>query len=132
MLIAVGGAIGGLGGAVVLAVIAGAMNFASYWFSADIVLKSSGAHEIERAPTRVNCRGHRGDGLDYIFLFARGCVRAVLGVVDDVGHLGRYAWERGLQVAPRAVAVSDLPAIEARDRRGRESFKDQHRLVVGA
>jgi heat shock protein HtpX len=49
LLVAVGGAIGGLGGAVVFAGIAGAMNFASYWFSADIVLKSSGAHEIERS-----------------------------------------------------------------------------------
>ncbi|HRC63234.1 MAG: zinc metalloprotease HtpX [Dehalococcoidia bacterium] len=48
LLIAVGGAIGGLGGAIAFAVIAGAMNFASYWFSADIVLRSSGAHEIQR------------------------------------------------------------------------------------
>ncbi|MEZ4553980.1 MAG: zinc metalloprotease HtpX [Dehalococcoidia bacterium] len=48
LLIAVGGAIGGLGGAITFAVIAGAMNFASYWFSADIVLRTSGAHEIQR------------------------------------------------------------------------------------
>ncbi len=49
LLIAVGGAIGGLSGIIVFAVIAGAMNFASYWFSADIVLKTAGASEIQRA-----------------------------------------------------------------------------------
>jgi heat shock protein HtpX len=48
LLIAVGGAVGGLSGAIVFAVIAGAMNFASYWFSADIVLRTSHAHEIQR------------------------------------------------------------------------------------
>jgi len=48
LLIAVGGAIGGLGGAITFAVIAGAMNFASYWFSADIVLRTSHAREIQR------------------------------------------------------------------------------------
>ncbi len=49
LLIAVGGAIGGVGGALTFAVIAGVMNFASYWFSASIVLRTSGAKEIERA-----------------------------------------------------------------------------------
>ncbi|MCB9483048.1 MAG: zinc metalloprotease HtpX [Dehalococcoidia bacterium] len=48
LLIAVGGAIGGMGGALVFFVIALAMNFGSYWFSADIVLKSTHAHEISR------------------------------------------------------------------------------------
>jgi len=48
LLIAVGGAVGGVSGAIVFAVIAGAMNFASYWFSADIVLRTSHAHEISR------------------------------------------------------------------------------------
>jgi len=48
LLIAVGGAIGGLSGAITFAVIAGAMNFASYWFSADIVLRTSHAVEIQR------------------------------------------------------------------------------------
>jgi heat shock protein HtpX len=48
LLIAVGGAIGGIGGAITFAVIAGAMNFASYWFSASIVLKTSRAKEIQR------------------------------------------------------------------------------------
>jgi heat shock protein HtpX len=48
LLIAVGGLVGGVGGVVVFAGIAAAMNFASYWFSADIVLRSSGAKEIER------------------------------------------------------------------------------------
>ena len=48
LLIAIGGAIGGLGGVIVFAVIAAAMNFASYWFSASIVLKTSRAKEIQR------------------------------------------------------------------------------------
>ncbi|MSQ36662.1 MAG: protease HtpX [Dehalococcoidia bacterium] len=48
LLIAVGGAIGGAGGAITFAVIAAAMNFGSYWFSADIVLRTSGAHELQR------------------------------------------------------------------------------------
>ncbi len=48
ILIAVGGAVGGIGGVIVAVVIAGAMNVGSYWFSADIVLKTSKAHEIER------------------------------------------------------------------------------------
>ena len=48
LLIAVGAAVGGVGGVIIAAAIAVAMNFGSYWFSADIVLRSSGAHEIER------------------------------------------------------------------------------------
>jgi heat shock protein HtpX len=48
LLIAVGGAIGGARGALVFGLISGAMNFFSYWFSADIVLRTSGAHEIQR------------------------------------------------------------------------------------
>ncbi len=48
LLIAVGGAIGGAGGAITFALIAAAMNFGSYWFSADIVLRTSGAHELQR------------------------------------------------------------------------------------
>ncbi len=48
LLIAVGGAIGGMNGAIVFFVIALVMNFGSYWFSADIVLRSTGAHEISR------------------------------------------------------------------------------------
>ena len=49
LLIAVGAAMGGVGGIILFAGIAVAMNFASYWFSADIVLRSSRAHEIERS-----------------------------------------------------------------------------------
>jgi heat shock protein HtpX len=49
LLIAVGGAVGGVGGVIIAGGIALAMNFGSYWFSADIVLRSSGAHEIERS-----------------------------------------------------------------------------------
>lgn len=49
LLIAIGGVVGGIGGVIIAAVIAMVMNFGSYWFSADIVLRSSGAHEIERA-----------------------------------------------------------------------------------
>ena len=48
LLIAVGGVVGGLGGVIVATVIAAAMNFGSYWFSADVVLRSSHAVEIER------------------------------------------------------------------------------------
>jgi heat shock protein HtpX len=49
LLIAIGGAVGGASGAIVFAVIAAAMNFASYWFSADIVLRTAHAREIERS-----------------------------------------------------------------------------------
>jgi heat shock protein HtpX len=48
LLIAVGGAIGGLGGVILFGIIAAVMNMGSYWFSADIVLKTSRAHEIQR------------------------------------------------------------------------------------
>lgn len=48
LLIAVGGAIGGMGGVLLFGLIALAMNFGSYWFSADIVLRATGAHEIRR------------------------------------------------------------------------------------
>ena len=48
LLIAVGGAVGGARGALVFGLISGAMNFFSYWFSAEIVLRTSGAHEIAR------------------------------------------------------------------------------------
>jgi heat shock protein HtpX len=48
LLIAVGGAVGGMNGVIMFAVFAALMNFASYWFSADIVLRASHAHEIER------------------------------------------------------------------------------------
>ena len=49
LLIAIGGAIGGSGGVVVFALIAAVMNFGSYWFSADIVLRTAHAKEIERS-----------------------------------------------------------------------------------
>ena len=49
LLIAIGGAVGGIGGIVIFAGIAVAMNFGSYWFSASIVLRTSRAKEIERA-----------------------------------------------------------------------------------
>ncbi len=48
LLIAVGGILGGMGGVIGATVIAAAMNFGSYWFSADVVLRSSRAVEIER------------------------------------------------------------------------------------
>jgi heat shock protein HtpX len=48
LLIAVGGALGGARGALIFGLFSGAMNFFSYWFSADIVLRTSGAHEIAR------------------------------------------------------------------------------------
>lgn len=48
LLIALGGFVGGTGGAMTFFVIALVMNGASYWFSADIVLRTSRAHEIQR------------------------------------------------------------------------------------
>lgn len=48
LLIAIGGSLGGSSGALMALVFAGVMNFGSYWFSADIVLKTAGAHEIKR------------------------------------------------------------------------------------
>src|SRR3546814_7331127 len=48
LLIALGGALGGFGGVILFGIIALAMNAGSYWFSADIVLKSTGAKEIQR------------------------------------------------------------------------------------
>ncbi|WP_196594059.1 zinc metalloprotease HtpX [Pectinatus sottacetonis] len=53
LLVAVGGFVGGQHGALIMFVIALGMNFFSYWFSDSIVLKMSGAHEVnaEDAPT---------------------------------------------------------------------------------
>ena len=48
LLIVVGGAIGGANGAMMFFGIALVMNIGSYWFSADIVLRTSGAKEIKR------------------------------------------------------------------------------------
>ncbi len=49
LLIAVGGALGGAGGMMLFGFFALAMNFGSYWFSADIVLRTTGSKEIERS-----------------------------------------------------------------------------------
>lgn len=46
ILVAVGGLIGGLGGAVLFLVFAGAMNFFAYWFSDKMALKMAGAREV--------------------------------------------------------------------------------------
>ena len=46
LLMLIGFGVGGLGGLIIALVIALAMNVGSYWFSADIVLKTSGAQEI--------------------------------------------------------------------------------------
>lgn len=48
LLIAVGGAIGGASGAMMFFLFSLLLNAGSYWFSADIVLRSSHAHEIQR------------------------------------------------------------------------------------
>ena len=48
LLIAIGGMLAGTGGVLLFGAIALAMNFGSYWFSADIVLKSTRAREISR------------------------------------------------------------------------------------
>ena len=49
VLIALGAVLGGPEGVIIAFVIAIALNVGSYWFSADIVLKTSHAHEIEHA-----------------------------------------------------------------------------------
>ncbi|MQA01009.1 MAG: M48 family metalloprotease [Dehalococcoidia bacterium] len=49
LLIAIGGAVGGLSGVILATGFAAVMNIGSYWFSADLVLRTSGAHEIERS-----------------------------------------------------------------------------------
>ena len=48
LLIVVGGSMGGSGGALIALAFAAAMNIGSYWFSADIVLRSAHAREIRR------------------------------------------------------------------------------------
>lgn len=48
LLIAIGGSLGGANGALTALVFAAVMNFGSYWFSADLVLRSAGAQEIRR------------------------------------------------------------------------------------
>ena len=48
LLIAIGGSLGGSGGAMTALVFTGVMNFGSYWFSADIVLRTAHAKEIKR------------------------------------------------------------------------------------
>lgn len=48
LLIAVGGLIGGPRGALTFLVISVALSAASYWFSVEIVLRSSGAREVSR------------------------------------------------------------------------------------
>ena len=49
LLVAVGGAVGGSHGAMIMLVISIGMNFFSYWFSDSIVLKSYNAREISEA-----------------------------------------------------------------------------------
>ncbi|NCD24283.1 MAG: zinc metalloprotease HtpX [Deltaproteobacteria bacterium] len=49
LLVAMGGAIGGRSGMVIAFIIAGGMNFFSYWYSDKIVLKMYGAREVSRA-----------------------------------------------------------------------------------
>jgi heat shock protein HtpX len=48
LLIAIGGSLGGSSGALTALVFAAVMNFGSYWFSADIVLRTAHAQEIKR------------------------------------------------------------------------------------
>ncbi|HMO54898.1 MAG TPA: M48 family metalloprotease [Tepidiformaceae bacterium] len=47
LLVAIGGLVGGVGGAVIFLVIAGAMNFFAYWFSDKFALRMAGARQIE-------------------------------------------------------------------------------------
>lgn len=48
LLMAAGFLLGGQGGAFLALIFAGVMNFGSYWFSDKIVLRMSGAHEVDR------------------------------------------------------------------------------------
>ena len=47
LLVIIGGALGGTGGMTMAFLLAGGMNFFSYWFSDKIVLRMYGATEIE-------------------------------------------------------------------------------------
>jgi heat shock protein HtpX len=49
LLVFVGGLIGGIGGAAIFLVIAGAMNFFAYWFSDKMALKMAGAREVSES-----------------------------------------------------------------------------------
>lgn len=49
ILVAVGGYIGGIGGAAIFLVIAAAMNFFAYWFSDKLALRMAGAKEVSEA-----------------------------------------------------------------------------------
>lgn len=49
ILVAVGGLVGGTGGAILFLVIAGAMNFFAYWFSDKMALRMAGAQQIEES-----------------------------------------------------------------------------------
>lgn len=46
LLVAIGGFIGGIGGAAIFLVFAGIMNFVAYWFSDKMALAMAGAHEV--------------------------------------------------------------------------------------
>jgi heat shock protein HtpX len=48
LFVSIGGALGGQSGMIMALIIAGVMNFVSYWWSDKIVLKMYGAHELTR------------------------------------------------------------------------------------
>ncbi len=49
ILVVIGGLVGGISGAILFLVLAGAMNFFAYWFSDKMALKMAGAHEVSEA-----------------------------------------------------------------------------------
>lgn len=49
LLVFIGGLIGGIGGAAIFLVLAGAMNFFAYWFSDKMALKMAGAREVSES-----------------------------------------------------------------------------------
>jgi heat shock protein HtpX len=49
LLVAVGGLVGGTGGAMIFLIFAGVMNFTAYWFSDKFALRMAGAREIQES-----------------------------------------------------------------------------------
>ena len=55
LLVAIGGMLGGAGGALTFFIMAAVMNIGSYWFSADLILRMSHAREVSAATAKQFC-----------------------------------------------------------------------------